>query len=133
MFYHTESQEKNLASIFNAITECVPLKISFHLYFSASLKFGACYITCHWGKFRVKNGTLYLHILLWQFFVVFHKKICFYNFYSFFWRSIGFPQQNINESETATDDKKLPVSGTIGITSKYNPHFDDYIKCKRLS
>ena len=65
--------------------ECVRL-IKWHQYiFSVSLKFGACYITGHWGEFRVKNATICLHILFWYFFVVFHHKICvFIIFISFF-------------------------------------------------
>ena len=37
------------------------------------------------------------------------KNLCFYHFHFFFWWSIKFPQQNINQSETGTDDKKLSV------------------------
>ena len=48
----------------------------FTYIFSASLKFGICYITGQWGKFRVKNATLCLHILLRYLFVVFYQKIC---------------------------------------------------------
>ena len=63
-----------------------------HQYiFSISLKFGACYIMGQWGKFRVKNGTICLHILFWySVFVVFYHKICV---------CLKFPQQNINKSE----------------------------------
>ena len=102
MFYHIVwDEKKNRASIFNAIKECVPLTISFHLYFFSS------------------------------------KNLCFYYFHFFFWWSIKFGQQNINQSETGTDDKKLSVElyakhrnivYTLMIT--YSPHFDDYIKCK---
>ena len=33
-----------------------------------------------WGVFRVKNATIYLHILLWYFYVIFHHKIVFFSF-----------------------------------------------------
>ena len=55
------------------------------IYFSTSLKFGACYITGQWGKFKIKNATLYCHLLFWHFDVVFHQKIClFIIFISFY-------------------------------------------------
>ena len=52
-------------------------------------QWGVCYIMGQWGKFRVKFGVCYimgqwgkfrvcLHILLRQFFVVFHQKICLF-------------------------------------------------------
>ena len=31
--------------------------------FCVSLKFGAYYITCQWGDFRIKNTSLYLHTI----------------------------------------------------------------------
>ena len=37
------------------------------------------------------------------------KNLCSYHFHFFFWWSIKFPPQNINQSETWTDDKKLSV------------------------
>ena len=67
--------------------------------FSVSVKSRACYITGQWGEFTVKNATLYLHLLSWHFFVV--------SF--FFWWSIEFTQQNINQWETEIGDKKLSV------------------------
>ena len=70
---------------------------------------------------------------MWHFFCCFSSKnLCFYHFHFVFWWSIKFPQQNINQSETGTDNKQI-VSGTVCITSKYNPHFDNYIKYKRPS
>ena len=42
-------------------SEFLSLTISYQLYFSAYLKFGACYITGYWCEFRVKNATLCLH------------------------------------------------------------------------
>ena len=67
------------------IHECACLTKWHQYIFSISLKFGACFITGQWGKFRVKNATICLHILFWYFFVVFHHKICvFIIFISFF-------------------------------------------------
>ena len=43
---------------------------------------------------------IYFHVLFKRFIVVFHHKICaFLNFYFFFWQSIKFPQQNINQQK----------------------------------
>ena len=42
-------------------------------------------------------------------FFVFRQKICFYHFRLFFWWSVEFPQQNINQSETKIGDEKLSV------------------------
>ena len=39
----------------------IPLTISYHLYFSVSLKVRAYCIRGHWGEFRIKNATLCLH------------------------------------------------------------------------
>ena len=67
--------------------KCLGVRLTkWHQYiFSISLKFVACYITGHWGEFRVKNDTICLHILFWYFFVIFHHKICvFMIFISFF-------------------------------------------------
>ena len=71
MFYHIERDEKKIV-----LQLCFLLAIFFTYIFSTSLKFGACYITGQWGKFRIKNVTLCLHILLWHFVVVFYQKIC---------------------------------------------------------
>ena len=53
--------------------------------------------------------NLSLHILPWHFVVVFHQKNVFLSFHFFFWWSIKFLQQNINQSETGTCYKKLSV------------------------
>ena len=37
------------------------------------------------------------------------KYLRFYHFHFFFWQSIKFEQQNINQSETGIDDKKLSM------------------------
>ena len=78
-------------------------QILINFIFSVSLKFQACYITSQWGEFSVKNALLRLHIH-----AVFHQKICVF-IILFFWWSIKFPQQNINQSETEISDKKLSV------------------------
>ena len=54
------------------------------LIFSVSLKFGACYITGQWGKFRVTIAILCLHTFL-SFFCCFSSIFfCFYHFRFFF-------------------------------------------------
>ena len=85
----------------------VPPTISITYIFSVSLKFRVCYTTGQWGEFIVKNANSYLHILSWYFFAVFHKKMCFYHFHFFFWWSIKFPQEYINQSEIEIGDTKL--------------------------
>ena len=41
-----------------------------------SLRFWICNIMGLWGEFTIKNAALYLYILSWHFFVVFHQKMC---------------------------------------------------------
>ena len=43
--------------------ECVPLTISDHLYFLCISNAFSSRITGQWGKFTVKNATLYFYIL----------------------------------------------------------------------
>ena len=58
------------------------------------------------GRVHVRNATLGLHLLFWDFF--FHQKVCvFIIFISFFGLSIKFLQQNISQSETGIGDTKL--------------------------
>ena len=86
MFYHIERDEKKIVLQYLMLSQSVfHWQFLFTYIFSAFLKFGVCYImglwgVCYimgqWGKFIVKNATLCLHILLRQFFVVFHQKIC---------------------------------------------------------
>ena len=45
------------------------------------LKFGTCYITGHWGEFRVNNATLCLHLLFDIFLSLFIKKFVFLPFF----------------------------------------------------
>ena len=52
------------------------------------MKFEACYMTCQWGEFRVKNATLSVHILFLAFFLLlFIKMFVFLSFpFSFFYK-----------------------------------------------
>ena len=63
--------------------ECVPMTITIIYIFFVSLKFGVCYITGQWGKFKLENATLCVRPLFWHF-VGFIKKMCFYHFHFFF-------------------------------------------------
>ena len=93
-----------LGSIWESVTlicmdyaECVPLTTSYHLYFLSKVR---SYIKRQWRDFTVKN----IQIL----FLFFNKKNCvFIIFIFFFWWSIEYPQQNINQSQTGTGDKKF--------------------------
>ena len=77
--------------------------------FSVSLKFRAYYITGQWREFSINNATLCLHILYDIFFLPFIKRLCFDHFHFFFWWSIKFTQQNINQSQAGVGDKKLSL------------------------
>ena len=108
----------------------------FTYIFFASLKFGTCYITGQWGKFRVKNATLCLHILLQHFLLLllfFLKEFCaFIIFISFSDDVSNFCNKILTNLKPELMIRYLLLRN-VCITSKWNPHFDDYIKCKRPS
>ena len=56
----------------------------------------------NYGQLCLKtlNKITFLH-----FFVAFQLKLCFSHFHFFFFESVKFPQQNINQSETGIGDK----------------------------
>ena len=56
-----------------------------------------------------KRYLMFTYVFLAILLLFFIKKLCFYHFHDFFWRSIKFPQQNINHSQTGIDNKKLSV------------------------
>ena len=90
--------------------------------FSLSLKFRTFYITGQWGDFTVKNATLYLHILYWHFWLFFHLKKSVFIILVFFWWSIEFPKQNINQSETGIWGKKLSVELYVCMSVRTQQH-----------
>ena len=99
--------------------------------FSISLKFRACYIiTDQWGEFTAKNATLYLHVLSWHFFVVFHQKICVLINFIFFWWSIKFRQQNINQSKARIGDKKLSMELYVIVNLERGSLFASVFLCQ---
>ena len=64
---------------------------------------------CSSGEFKIKTLLhVFIHFfgILLLFFII---KIGFYDFRSFLWWSIKFPQQNINQSKTGIDGPKLSV------------------------
>ena len=88
-----------------------------------SLKFGACYLH-HGSVGRVQSKECYFMFaymfcfafscfLLFFFLFVFHQKNVFFLSFSFiylfFCRSIKYPQQKKNQSETGIGGKKLSV------------------------
>ena len=95
--------------MFNTITERVPLTISFHLYF---LRIPKVWSMLHHGLVgQVENkecNFMFTDIFVTFFFVVFYKIICVFIIFIYFYK-YQFPRQNINQSETRTDDKKLSV------------------------
>ena len=75
--------------------------------FSVSLKFEAYYIMDQWQWVQSKECYFMFTFIFWAFVVVFHQKVCFYHFHSFFWWSIKF--LNIDQSKTRIGEKKLSV------------------------
>ena len=76
-----------LLDILHLITpnECVPVTISYHLYFPGISKIWSMYVTSQWVEFRENNTTLCMHLLFWHFLVdAFHHKKLFIIFISFF-------------------------------------------------
>ena len=64
------------------------------------------------GRFDIKEYCLMLlmlHILSWHFLLCFIKYLLFFHFHFFFWWTIKFIQQNINQSEPRIGNKKFPV------------------------
>ena len=132
MFCHIERDEKKIVLQYFMLSQSVfHWQFLFFYIFSASLKFGACCITSQWGKFRVKNATLCLHIPLWHCFVVLHQKMCVFIIF------ISFSDEVSNFCNKILTNQKPELGirncGTIYITLKYNSHFDDYKKCQRPS
>ena len=88
--------------------ECATLTISYHQYF---LHISKVLNMLHHGSMgrdhsKDKNATLYIYTYTFlAFFCCFSSK----NSFSFFQRSVKFPEQNINQSETRIGDKKLSM------------------------
>ena len=82
------------------ILERVPLTISYHLYFSIPVKFGACYITGQWGRGRSKQcNSLFTYTFL-GFFVVFINKFVFLSFSFFFDEVSNFHKRILTNQKT---------------------------------
>ena len=77
MFYHIEKdKKKNCALIINVITECVPLTISFQLYFLRISKVWSMLHHGSMGQVQSKEYYFMVRYTFVAFFVVFHQKIC---------------------------------------------------------
>ena len=62
------------------------------------------------GQVHVEECYIMFTYTFLAFFICFSsKQLRFYHFHFFFWYSIKFPQQNINQSETGIGDKKLSL------------------------
>ena len=60
------------------------------------------------GRVQSKECYFMFTYILLAYVFVFHQKICVFVFFIYFFGwSIKFPQQNINQSEIGTGDKKL--------------------------
>ena len=78
---YRERREKNCASIFNAITECVPLTISFHLYFLRTSKIWSMLHHGLVGQVQIKECYFIFTYTFVTFFCCFSlKKIVFLSF-----------------------------------------------------
>ena len=64
--------------------ECVPLTISYHLYFFCISKVMSSYITGQWGKLTVKNDTSCFYIYFLDIFCCFSSKKIVLSFSVFF-------------------------------------------------
>ena len=80
------------------VNECVPLTISYHLYFLRISKVSS--MLHHGSMGQAHSKECYFCYFL-------SKNFCFYPFHFLFWWSIKFPQQNINQSVIETGDNKL--------------------------
>ena len=118
---YRETRKKFVLQYFMLSQSVFPWQFHLVSTFSAFLKFGISYITGQGGKFRVKNATLCLHILLWHFFVVFHEeKLDFFLFISFSDKISNFHNKLLTNLEP-----ELVITNCS--------QFDDYIKCRRPS
>ena len=85
--------------------ECVPLTISYHLYFLCISKILNVYITGQWGQFTVKNATLCLSYTFFTFFCFSSKKKILLSFSFLF--LMKYLISTINHSETTISETKL--------------------------
>ena len=83
----------------SSISYYISMTMSYHLYFSVSLKFGVFYIISQWGEFTVKNAILYFYTFL--FFVILHQKI------SVFIIFISFSDEVLNFCNRILTNQKL--------------------------
>ena len=90
------------------VNECVPLTISYHLYFLRISKVSS--MLHHGSVWQAHSKECYFNFA-YNFLALFcyflSKNFCFYPFHFLFWWSIKFPQQNINQSVIETGDDKL--------------------------
>ena len=100
--------------------------------FSVSLKFGACYIMCQWGEFRIKNAIICLYLLIRLFLLFFVIKLVFFSLLLFLTK-FKFPQQNIDLSETGIRDQNLSVELYALLDCRIVVIVLDIIKCFILS
>ena len=103
-------QRHPFAVVCSCYAECFPLTISYHLYFLRVSKVWSILHNRSVERFESKEFYYTFAYTLVEFFCCFSANhMCFYYFNFFFWWSIKSPQQNINQLETGTCDKKLSV------------------------
>ena len=74
-----------------------------------SLVFGRCYNTGQLPELRVKNATLYLHILFWHVFVAFHQKICVFTIFISFYDKVSNLRNKILTNQKRMFGEKLSL------------------------
>ena len=133
MFYHVEKDEKkNCASIFNDITECVSLIISFHLYF---LRISEIWCMLHHalvGQVQSKECYFMFTYTFVTLSCCFSLKKCVFIIFTFFSDEVSsFRNKMLTNFKQELIIKNCQWNCMYNI--KYNTHFDDYIKRTRPS
>ena len=127
MFYHVEKDEKkNCASIFNDITQCVSLIISFHLYF---LRISEIWCMLHHalvGQVQSKECYFMFTYTFVTLSCCFSLKKCVFIIFTFFSDEVSsFRNKMLTNLEPELIIKNCQWNCMHNL--KYNTHFDDYI------
>ena len=107
MGFGTQRHYEALGSLQVGLVECVPLTISYHLYFLCISKVLNSYITSQWGKFSVRN-TLCFYIYFLHIFLLFFVKKCVFIIFIFFFFFFFFEASNL-QNRLLTNQKSAFV------------------------
>ena len=92
--------------------ECVPQAISYRLHFLCISKVSSIYSLQQRRVYSKECCFMFTYTFLTfllSFFIKKNFKKCFYHFHFFFWWTLEFLQQNINQSKARIGDTKLSV------------------------